>query len=280
MDHERGQALTDVELFCVNREHCADRIDDHAREVPAPNTLCGRCIQAATDLTEQLPDQWGQLHAMLGERHAGIDVGIRKPKPSGTVNLNLHVDALLGNILEAVTAAAEVLADKLAMTDSTGHPLDVTRILHRDDNGKLIGSSARPPHAQVATCAGIVAPNIHTLMLIRGVGGRDPLDRAIDVMFWNRAGNLHGVRCTTGTQMIQHLTRLASIAHHTLGQTRARFSRDVACARCGARAVGRWAGSDHFDCTACGARFPEDDIRRQDRILIQRAKLGLLDVEQ
>jgi hypothetical protein len=95
-------------------------------------------------------------------------------------------------------------------------------------------------------------------------------------MFWTPSGEARGLTVTTGRRIVDRLDRLASLAHFTLGQTLARSQRDLPCTRCSAKTVGRWAGSDYFDCQNCGARFVEDDIRRQDRILLALHKRGLL----
>jgi hypothetical protein len=258
--------------LCVNAGRCVSKVDGHARETEKANTFCVACLNRASTHVSQLPEQWTQLHKMIGDRHAGIDVNIRRPKPSGTVLLNLHVDTLLGAMLEATTTAAEVLADHMKMNDPKYPKAPVEPI-------------KTPPWAtepvleeteQVIKCCRIIAPNITRLAAIRGVGGRDEYDPAIDVMFWVRSGAAHGVKCTTGIQMIQRLDHLNSLAYFSLGQARARTRRDTPCTRCRAKTVGRWAGSDDFDCVSCGSRFHEDDLVRQDKILIELHKRGLL----
>jgi hypothetical protein len=244
-------------------------VDGHARETEKPNTFCDACLNRSATHVKQIPEQWNGLREMIGDRHAGIDVNIRRPKPSGTVLLNVHVDTLLGAILEAVTAAAEVLADAMKMNDPK-YPKTPVKA---------------PPWAlsptvdateQVTKCSRIIEPNLTRLASIRGVGGRDEFDPAIDVMFWVRSGAAHGVKCTTGVQMIQRLDHLSNLAYFSLGQARARTRRDTPCTRCRAKTVGRWAGSDDFDCQSCGSRFHEDDLVRQDKILIELHKRGLL----
>jgi ribosomal protein L37AE/L43A len=230
--------------LCLNGSRCADIIDGHARETEAPGTLCPDCLARTVNRVAGLPDQYVRLHAMIGERHAGLDPGIRRPKPGSTCPLNIHVDTLLGNIVETTTLAAEVLADVMGM----GNP------------------DHRPAELQVARCAAIVAPNLRRLL---------PLTH-IEVMFWTASGTARGVTTTSGPAIVGDLDRLSTLAHFTLGQTRARIQRDLPCTRCKAKTVGRWAGSDDFDCGTCGSRFPEDDIRRQDKILLALIKKGLI----
>lgn len=264
---------TTAEHLCVNATRCVSKVDGHARETEKADSFCDACLNRSTGHVGQLPEQWNQLHAMIGDRHAGIDVNIRRPKPSGTVLLNLHVDTLLGAMLEAVTTAAEVLADRMNMDDPT---------TPRDNQENPVKA---PPWAtgptmtssgQVYKCCRIIGPNLDQLAAIRGVGGRDQHDPAIDIMFWVRSGAAHGVKCTTGVQMIQRLDHLANLAYFSLGQARARQKRDLPCTRCRAKTVGRWAGSEWWDCSSCGSQFPEEELRRQDKILIELHKRGLL----
>jgi hypothetical protein len=258
---------------CVNGKSCTDKTDGKPRETEDQHTLCPRCLNRSAQRIGDLPEQWVRLHQMIGDRHAGIDVNIRRPKPGGTVLLNIHVDTLLGAILEAVTMAAEVLADRMRMNDPKYPKED-------PENPVRFPAWATPPTLdeieQVRKCCRILSPNLPKLVAIRGVGGRDQYDPAIDVMFWVRSGAAHGVKCTTGVQMIQRLDHLSSLAYFTLGQTRARTRRDMPCTRCRAKTVGRWAGSDWYDCSSCGSQFPEDELRRQDKILIELHKRGLL----
>lgn len=265
---------------CLNGSRCIDKIDGKARETEAPDTFCGACFDRAEERVRKLPEQYISLHAMIGDRHAGVDVNIKHAKPSSSVLLNLHVDTLLGNILDAATTAAEVLAEKMDLKAANKtDPWDPSRIVSKEPQplpSWAEPSLERDPAEQVQACCRIIAPHLSTLARITGVGGREEGDRAIDVGFWNRAGTMHGLKCTTGFLLVQRLDYLSSLAHFTLGQTRARTDRDVPCARCRAKKVGRWAGSDYFDCASCGARFEEGDVRRQDVILLELHRRGLI----
>jgi hypothetical protein len=236
--------MTDTEHYCLSAHRCADTIDGHPRETEQPNTFCAACMVRTRSRVTRLPEQYLRLHHIIGERHAGIDAGIMRPKPGSVIPLNIHVDTLLGDIADGATRAAEILAGMMGM-DNPEH---------------------YPEAAQVAACAKIIAPNIEKLLPLAGY----------PVMCWNRAGNLHGHTVTTGVAIVLRLDHLATLAHFTLGLTRARYQRDLPCTRCHAKTVGRWAGSDDFDCDSCGSRFPENDIRRQDKILYALHKKGML----
>lgn len=248
---------TPDEHRCVYGPRCYDKVDGKPRVTEKPGTFCKVCMSRVQQHIEQLPEQWIRLHHMIGDRHAGVDVNIRRPKPGGTVPLNLHVDSLLGFIGADVSIAAEVVSDKLN-TDTPNHA---------------------DPAKQVQACARLVAPNLDVLINARGVGGRDDDDPTIDVMSWLPNGTYAIPTTTTGVELLKLLAFRSSLAYFTLGMTRARIHRDIPCARCRARQVGRWAGADDFDCQGCGTRIPEEDVRRQDRVLIELHKRGMIQPE-
>jgi hypothetical protein len=257
--------------LCVAGSKCANKVDGQPRETEHPDTLCPACLTRTTKRIEALPEQWVRLHHMIGERHAGVDVNIRRPKPGGTVPLNLHIDTLLGNILTDLTTAGEVVADKMNMADPTQPRHDHLQAPPWAD------SPVQEPLEQVQRCVRIIAPNLNILIAAKGVGGRDEDDPAIDVMAWTPNGAFHMPSTTTGVLLVKSLDHLGSLAYFTLGLTRARIQRDMPCTRCRAKTVGRWAGSEFWDCGSCGSQFPEDEIRRQDRILLELYKRGLLE---
>jgi hypothetical protein len=259
------------EHLCASGNGCVDKVDGHARETEKANTFCAACTKRSADRVRQFPEQWVQLLQMIGDRHAGVDVNIRRPKPGGTVPLNLHVDTLLGNILTALTTAGEVVAEKMNMDDPTEvrqkEPVQTPPWAH---------SPRQEPLEQIHRCVRIVAPNLNVLTSARGVGGREDDDPNIDVMEWTPNGLFHMASTTTGITLVKRLNHLGSLAYFTLGLTRARNQRDLPCTRCRSKTVGRWAGADYFDCSHCGSQFPESELRRQDLILIELHKRGLL----
>lgn len=242
---------------CLNGRRCVNKVDGKPRHTEQARAFCDACLSRTVQRIQQLPEQWLRLHAMIGDRQAGVDVNIRRPKPSGNVPLNLHVDTLLGDIVTTLTTAAEVIADKMGM-DNPEHS---------------------QPAEQVLACTMILAPNLRMLVNATGVGGREEDDPAIDVMSWLPNGTFQLATTTTGVELVQKLDHHGSLAYFTLGLTRARIHRDIPCARCHAKQVGRWAGADDFDCEGCGARIPEEDVRRQDRVLIELHKRGLISKE-
>lgn len=235
-------ATIELTHLCLNGRRCADGVDGHARETEAQATLCRACLSRTINRVNGLPAQYLRLHAIIGDRHAGIDPGIRRPKPGSGCPLNIHVAGLLGDIVDTATLAAEILAEAMGMDNPCHYPEE----------------------RQVARCAAIIAPNVPRLLAVT----------AIEVMFWTATGT--AVKTTTGSAVVAQLDSLATLSHFTLGMTRARTDREMPCTRCKAKTVGRWAGADDFDCANCGSRFPEDDIRRQDKILLALVKKGLI----
>jgi hypothetical protein len=238
--------MTDTDHYCLSAHRCADTIDGHPRGTEAPNTFCDACLARTVKRVQGLPEQYIRLHHIIGERHAGIDAGIMRPKPGSVIPLNIHVDTLLGDIVFTIGQAAEILAEMMAMDNPEHHP----------------------EAKQVAACAKIIAPNIEKLLPLTG----------LDVMFWNRSGNMHGFTNACGVAIVLRLDHLATLAHFTLGLTRARYHRDLPCTRCSAKTIGRWAGSEDYDCERCGSRFIENDIRRQDKILVAQLERGVIEV--
>lgn len=229
--------------LCRNGIRCADQIDGHARDTDGPDRYCALCLSRLTARVERMPEQYLRLHAIIGERHAGIDAGIRHAKPSASIPLNLHVHTLLTDMVDVTTMAAEIICDRWGLRAYPHH---------------------RNPAVQVAECAAVIALNIDALVDLG----------PIDVMFWTRSGWATGVGVITGTAMLARLDRIASHAHHALGLSLARITREFPCARCGSEEVGRWAGKDEFDCLNCGSRFSENDINRQGKILVALVQRG------
>jgi hypothetical protein len=225
---------------CLNGRRCQP--GDQPRTTETPNTLCDPCtIRAAHHIT-QLPIQHLELHAMLGDHTASANP--RRQRPDSAVLVNIAIDTLCCQIHHFATLAAEIVADQL----------------HADNPHR------HHPTAHVWTCCQLISPNLPTLL---------PLTD-IDVMVWNRGGTIRALAVTTGVEIIQELEHLSAVAHYVLGRTRTRTYRDLPCSRCGQKTVGRWTGADQYDCETCGTQFPEQDIRRHDRILLERHRRGLL----
>ena len=125
-----------------------------------------------------------------------------------------------------------------------------------------------PPGSSLPSQAELIANHIHPLADL------DPWP----TLWWNRNGTRRHILDLDGTTLIERLDRLHGLATIALGGTRARTHRDLPCPRCHTRTVGRWAGSDWFDCTTCGRRVLEDDLRRDDRILVKLWQTGKLKI--
>jgi hypothetical protein len=249
---------------CLNGTRCTNKLDGDPRQTEKPHTFCDSCLNRTRKRINQIPDQYTKLHHMIGDRHAGIEVQIHRPQPASTVPLNIHIDTLLGNIAHTITLAAEVLADEMHMDDPTDPtPKDPNK---RPKAPPWAESPKMETHEQIRKCCRIVGPNVALLL--------DLVD--IDTLEWLPGGTYYTQAVTTGVELIKQLDHLGSLAYFTLGQTRARTRRDLPCARCRATTVGRWAGSEWFNCETCGSQFPEDELRRQDKILLELIKRGLI----
>jgi hypothetical protein len=225
---------------CLNARRCQP--GDDPRTTEQPNTLCDPCTVRAAHHITQLPAQHLELHAMLGDHVASTNP--RRQRPDSAVLVNIAVDTLCCQIHHHTTLAAEIIADHLGADNPHRHH----------------------PTAHVWACCQLISPNLPKLL---------PLTN-IDIMEWNKAGTTRTISETSGIAIIQDLDHLSAVAHYTLGRTRTRSYRDLPCARCNQPTVGRWTGADSYDCETCGTQFPEQDIRRHDRILLERHRRGLL----
>lgn len=228
-----------IDNLCLNGSYCAATVDGHAREVGAPGQFCPDCLDRAAQRIHQIPEYYCRLAEARRERsHTLTD--ICRVKPSSVVLLNVHIDTLMGEITHTVQLAAEIIADQLGCDD--------------------------PDSFTAAT---------------ELIAGQLPLlcdQRELDVVLWVPTGTARYVATVGGTDIVYALDQLVPRAYRALGLSLARIRRDMPCTRCGSKTVGRWAGSDQFDCTTCGSRFNENDLRRQDLILLALHKRGQLKV--
>ena len=224
---------------CRAGNRCADlaTITHQPAEVGADGDYCLACLQRAQGRIRALPAQYAHLQLLLHiTGHTAPEA--RHVAPGPAVLLNLHVEALGRDIGYMLALVGEIVAD----------------LVHLDDP------------ADLGSCADLVADGVHHLAELP----------PWPVLLWARSGTWRRLAELAGVQLIETLDRLHQVASITLGTTRARTRRDLPCARCRAKTVGRWAGSDYYDCTSCGARWHENDIRRQDRILIELHRRGKL----
>lgn len=200
-----------------------------------PNSLCNSCIRWVESETAALWADYLALHRIVGERPNAQHEGGKRPDPTSQIPLNVHVDALMRDIVDTVERAAEQIADILHI-DNPEHP---------------------NPTALLAAGLAIVEPNITILSRV----GK------FDAQQWNDAGDKVEALNTDGPTLCLKLAELHHHAQNQLGETRGRDRMPVPCPRCEHSALGRWHGADNVDCLHCGSSWTESDYKRMTLIL-------------
>jgi len=81
--------------------------------IEASAGLCGGCSRLVRRCVGELPGQWLQLRASLGESRVLVGGGGRRPKPGASVPINLGTDALMRDIVRVLHDGAVLLAPVL-----------------------------------------------------------------------------------------------------------------------------------------------------------------------
>lgn len=79
-------------------------------------TLCDPCRKWMRDACHQLTRDYRQLEAALGDRIGDSGAGKVSSTPTPAILINTHADALMTEIVDAATLAAEIVADQLLHT--------------------------------------------------------------------------------------------------------------------------------------------------------------------
>lgn len=108
--------MTDPTHRCLAGPACcnADIIDDECigALTEKPGTLCPACLAHITNCIQQLPADYADLRAALGERAAGVGQRV-KSTPTPAMPINGRREALMTEIVEAADRAAAIVSDAL-----------------------------------------------------------------------------------------------------------------------------------------------------------------------
>lgn len=108
--------MTEPTHRCLAGRACrrADVIDDErvGTLTEKPGTLCPACAEHIRSCIKQLPGDYAELRAALGERAASIGQKIRST-PTPAIPINTRREALMADIVETADRAAAIVSDAL-----------------------------------------------------------------------------------------------------------------------------------------------------------------------
>jgi hypothetical protein len=261
---------------CLAGRGCrrADVVDSdrHGALTDQPNTLCDVCRKHIESAVRQLPRDWADLRATLGERAANTGQRIRST-PTPAILISTRKEALMAAIVDMADRAAAVVSDAL----NTGQPATY--------HGR-----GYPPHAQhtLRASISITEPHIDLLAIAPAepaivwkkpkrcdthahlIGSAESMLAAAkprqirqahdcvrrayaaagaceDCNGWGDWGQERELIEISGLQIALELVELHNQARAELGVTRLRHRFPMPCPRCGGR-VGRDDGETIITC--------------------------------
>jgi hypothetical protein len=286
-----------MSLRCIAESSCraAETASDGTREgalTTSTDSLCEPCLTHITSCVSQLPKDWEELHAALGERgKAGKQKRVRST-PSPAIPISTAKEALMVEIVELVGRAAAVVSDQLHADEPTGRRNTAPAMVM---NGKEVRVAEGTPAAsaeskvkpdamqQLRASIAIVEPHIDKLTAAPS--------EAVSV--WDQAGEDTGepiVRDPDTGEPIKGRGRvftdqsgldvaLALVDVHNrvraeLGKTRLRHKFGP-CPRCG-HPTGRDDGTTIVDCRneACKAAWPEREFHYLQGLILEEHKVN------
>lgn len=217
--------------------------------------LCPACRTYISKAVQQLPKDWADLRAALGERarRNGQKVcSSREP----AVPISTRKDALMRDIVETAQRAAELVADAINAHPPAGRrlpappaqldkPVDARSVAVRsfDDTRAYDGDL-------LAACIRMVEPNLDAL------AGNELSNHYV----WNRHDERHETVQLVGVDVAFDLVDLHNQARAELGLTRLRHRYEMPCPNCGAQ-VGRDDGTTIVDCKRCNSAWTEREYQ-------------------
>lgn len=160
---------------CLARSACcrAEVIDKKRHGAPTdhPETLCDACFTRIESAIRQLPRDWSDLRAAIGERATVTGQRVHST-PTPAIPISPRKEALMSAIVETADRAAGIIAELLNTEQPTGRRTTAPAIsIDRRDTFPRAGTPAdtaeqtvRPPDEQLLAAAiAIIEPNIDLL---------------------------------------------------------------------------------------------------------------------
>lgn len=224
-----------ADAFCKGRS----RTEDGKGWIPAAttvsDTLCESCIRHVEAAVRELWGDYMALSRMIGEKPNTTRSEGGKAAPASQVPINVHVDALMGDIVQTVDRCAEQVADAM----------------------RIPNPEQKLRTALLAAGLAIIEPNIAVLAQV----GK------FDAVEWEPGGEKFDVIELNGPTLCLQLADLHRRARSQAGETRGRDKMPVPCPRCEYTALGRWHGAESVDCARCGSVWSDEDYKRLTMVL-------------
>lgn len=273
---------------CIADNGCRRRDDDGGALTEHANTLCPACLTRIESAIGQLPRDWQELRAALGDRAATTGAKIRST-PTPAIPISTRKEALMAAIVDMADRAAAIVSDALhtgqpATYHGRGFPTAAQRTLavsmaitepnvdllalapaepalvwkkpHRcDTHQHLIGhteailADAKPDELTKA--------HEHVRRAYAAAGACD------DCNGWGQWGQERELIEMSGLDIALELVELHNQTRAELGKTRLRHRYPMPCPRCGNR-VGRDDGETIITCddrTTCRSTWTEREYK-------------------
>lgn len=240
----------------------------HGALTEKPDTLCPVCMNTVESAVRQLPRDWQELRAALGERSPTTQSRIRST-PTPAIPISTRKEALMTAIVETAERAAGMVAEALHADQPTARrntaPIITVKDEHgsvqtvpRDDTPAFIAEESVTPDARqlLAAWFRLIDPNVDKLAAAPvevfavwdkfGEDNKQPLKRNPET---GEAVSARGreFRELSGIDVALQLVELHHQTRAELGLTRLRHRYPMPCPRCGGR-VGRDDGQTIVTC--------------------------------
>lgn len=249
------------EARCTRRELLED---GHVGAQIVDGVVCDGCLTKLRYAVKGIPADWERLHHGMGERFIAGGAKVSGTHEHALV-INEHREALQAHIVDLADRAAEMVETAMNINGRQRH-----------------GRRGFPAHdkATVVHAVKILEPNLDVLLA----------QKEQDMLVWGRIpdgdegwhpqnGQPRELQSFDGVDIAMQIVHASRLVYQELGRAALRHSDPMPCPavnhkgeQCGAYTVGRWDGTAEYDCTTCGARWPEREYQWLQGLVIDLIK--------
>lgn len=219
--------------------HSGERVAALTAEAHA---LCEACLNHITSCAKQLPTDWKELRAQLGDRAPAKAQTVVRSSPTPAIPVSPSKDALMVEIVELADRAAAIVSEAL----ETEQPDS------RHGRRRYCGRFA--PHEEPTLIASVAMIDPHIDKLAAAP--------AAPHVIWAKDGEQRELTEMSGVDIALAIVDVHNRIRAELGKTRLRHRYTLPCPRCAAeQTVGRDDGTSVVDCTSCGASWTDREYK-------------------